>query len=66
MNTNQPKFERQPADNDKREKNIERAMVIGAVLILLLVALVYYVRFADPGQLTDGHSISTLQPITRY
>ena len=53
-------------DADTRDKNLERTIVIGAVLILLLVALVYYVRFADPGQPTDGYSTSTLQPITRY
>jgi hypothetical protein len=36
------------------------------VLILLSVALVYYFRYADPGQPTDGYSTFTLQPITRY
>ncbi len=73
MNTNSTKFdsrrfpiERKPADSDKKEQTIERAIVIGAVLILILVAVVYYVRFADPSQPTDGYSTSTLQPITRY
>lgn len=51
---------------DDREKNLHRAIVMGAVLISLLVALAYYVRYADPGQPADGYSTSTLQPITRY
>jgi len=51
---------------DTRDKNLEQTIVIGAVLILLSVALVYYFRYADPGQPTDGYSTFTLQPITRY
>ena len=41
-------------DADTREKNLERAIVIGAVLILALVAVVYYFRFVASGGSADS------------
>ena len=35
-------------DADQREKNLHRAIVIGAGLILLLVIAVYYLRYVAP------------------
>ena len=67
MNTNWNIYDsRKKAAADDRDRKLERAIVVGAVLILVLVAVVYYIRFADPGQPADGYSTSTLQPITRH
>ena len=51
---------------DKREKNLERAIVAGAVLILVLVAVVYYLRFVAPGRTNDGDSNLGIKMITDY
>ena len=53
-------------DANTREKNLERAIVIGAVLILILVAVVYYFRFVAPGDSADDLPPLEIQTITRY
>lgn len=53
-------------DGDTRETNLEHAIVIGAVLILALVTVVFYWKFAALDNATDGTPTSTLQPITRH
>ena len=60
--------EGKPANNgaDTREKNLERAIVAGAVLIMVLVAVVYYLRFVAPGQTNDGPSNLGIEMITHY
>jgi hypothetical protein len=67
MNTNWNQYDlaRQAAADD-REKNLDRAIVIGAVLILALVAVVFYLKFAAPDNANDGYSTPTIQSITRY
>ena len=53
-------------DADTREKNLERAIVIGAVLILALVAVVFYFRFVAPGDSAESLPPLEIQAITRY
>ena len=53
-------------DADTREKNLERAIVIGAVLILALVAVVFYLKFAPLGNATDDSSNLGIKLITDY
>ena len=73
MNTNDTQFdsqkfpiERKPSDNAKREKAIERAIVIGTLLILALVAVVFYWKFATIDQATEGYSTLGIQTLTHY
>ncbi len=75
MNTNCTKCdshqfpeERKSASNDaeKREKNLERAIVIGAVLILALVAVVFYWKLAALGNASDSYSNLGIQTPTHY
>ncbi len=74
MNTNCSKCDlhrfpekRKPASNDaeKKEKNLERAIVIGALLILALVAVVFYLKFAALGLAANSPTLE-IQSIARY
>ena len=49
---------------NQRPKNLELAIVIGAVLILVLVTVVFYLKFAALRQDTDGSSNSGIKTIT--
>jgi hypothetical protein len=40
-------------DAERRENNLHRAIIVGAVLILILVAVVYYFRFVAAGDSAD-------------
>ena len=51
---------------DNREKHLERAIVIGSVLVLALVAVVFYLKFAALGNATDGYSNLGIQTQTHY
>ena len=51
---------------NQRGKNLEGAIVIGAVLILVLVTAVFYLKFAALGQDTDGSSNSEIKTITHH
>ena len=53
-------------DADTREEYLERAIVAGAVLIMVLVVVVYYLRFVAPGQTNDGSSNLGIEMITHY
>lgn len=67
MNTNWNKYDsHKKTMADDREKKLERAIVIGAVLILVLVAVVFYLKFAALGNATDGYSNLGMQTPTHY
>jgi hypothetical protein len=53
-------------DTETSEKNLERAIVIGAVLIFVLAAVVFYMKFAPLGDANDGSSNLGIQTITHY
>jgi len=50
----------------EREKNLHRAIIVGAVLILILVAVVYYFWFVASGNLAGNHAPLEIQTITLY
>ena len=58
-------LQRQTAADD-RERNLERAIVIGAVLIVTLVAVVFYWKSAALGNATDGYSNLRILTLTHY
>jgi hypothetical protein len=60
--------EQKPADNDggTREKNLERAIVIGAVLIFALAAVGFYMKFAPLGDATGDYSNSGIKTTTHH
>jgi preprotein translocase subunit SecF len=51
---------------EDRERNLERAIIIGALLIIVLVAVVFYWKFAALGNATGGSSDLGIQTITHY
>ena len=53
-------------DADTREKNLERAIVTGAVLILVLVVVVYYLRFVAPAEPMMAPPNLGIEMITHY
>lgn len=67
MNTNWNTYDsRKQTAADDRERNLERAIVIGAVLIVALVAVVFCWKFATLGNAADGHSTLGIQTPIHY
>jgi hypothetical protein len=48
---------------DKKQKNLERAIVIGTVLILVLVAAVFYWKFTAQGNAAGDPNLEISMPI---
>jgi hypothetical protein len=53
-------------DADTRGKNLERAIVIGAVLIFALAAVAFYLKFAPLGDATGNYSNSGIKATTQH
>jgi hypothetical protein len=67
MNRNWNNYDsREQTAADDRERNLERAIVIGALLILALAAAVFCWKFATVGKATDGGPTLEIQTPTYY
>jgi hypothetical protein len=67
MNRNwNPYDSRKQTPADDRERRLDRAIVIGALLILALAAGVFCWKFATLGKATDGCSTLGIQTPTHH
>ena len=60
-----PTFSNADTNAERSERILRRTIIIGSVLIMVLVAVVFYLKFAALGK-SDDSSTLQIQSITRY